>query len=370
MNEGFWDYSIFWKEAIHQIQGEISEQEYIMWFNNMEYESSSESEIIVSVPSSFYRDQVKQRYLQLIEHKLHDLSGTKIGLSFNIKKAQPSEHAPKRASEKKASVSVVTKERRTHPQLRKEYTFDNFVIGENNSFAANAAYAIAKNPGTAYNPCLVYGGVGLGKTHLVQSIGNSVYQDFENSKIVYVTAENFTNEFIQAIRDKTTHQFKNKYRYVDVLLIDDIHFLQNKTETQEELFHTFNALYDANKQMVFTCDRPVSELKQLSDRLRSRFERGLNVVPRLCGNDPAAGPLGAGMTQLVPCRSLAVDRTLWPYGLPIWLEAEHPELVTPDSPTQRVGAPPSEAFATVEHRVPMLSLANAFSPEEIGRAHV
>lgn len=277
MNEGLWDYSIFWKEAINQIQGEISEQEYIMWFNNMEYESSSESEIIVSVPSSFYRDQVKQRYLQQIEHTLHDLSGTKITLSFNIKKAQPSEHTVKRAPEKKAAAPIMTKERRTHPQLRKEYTFDNFVIGENNSFAANAAYAIAKNPGTAYNPCLVYGGVGLGKTHLVQSIGNSVYQDFESAKIVYVTAENFTNEFIQAIRDKTTHQFKNKYRYVDVLLIDDIHFLQNKTETQEELFHTFNALYDANKQMVFTCDRPVSELKQLSDRLRSRFERGLNV---------------------------------------------------------------------------------------------
>jgi chromosomal replication initiator protein len=151
------------------------------------------------------------------------------------------------------------------------------VIGENNSFAANAAFAIAKNPGTAYNPCLIYGGVGLGKTHLIQSIGNLAYQEFGGIKIVYVTAEQFTNEFIQAIKDKKNHIFKNKYRGVDILLIDDIHFLQNKTETQEELFHTFNALYDANKQMVFTCDRPVSELKQLTDRLRSRFERGLNV---------------------------------------------------------------------------------------------
>ncbi len=151
------------------------------------------------------------------------------------------------------------------------------MIGENNSFAANAAFAIAKNPGTAYNPCLIYGGVGLGKTHLIQSIGNLAYQEFGGIKIVYVTAEQFTNEFIQAIKDKKNHIFKNKYRGVDILLIDDIHFLQNKTETQEELFHTFNALYDANKQMVFTCDRPVSELKQLTDRLRSRFERGLNV---------------------------------------------------------------------------------------------
>jgi chromosomal replication initiator protein len=137
--------------------------------------------------------------------------------------------------------------------------------------------AISKNPGTAYNPCLIYGGVGLGKTHLIQSIGNSVHASNPDIKISYVTAETFTNEFIEAIHHNKNHQFKNKYRKVDILLIDDIHFLQDKTGTQEELFHTFNALYDSNKQMVFTCDRPVSELKQLTDRLRSRFERGLNV---------------------------------------------------------------------------------------------
>jgi len=140
-----------------------------------------------------------------------------------------------------------------------------------------ASYAIAKNPGKSYNPCLIYGGVGLGKTHLLQAIGNSAYLDFLDLKIVYVTAETFTNEFILAIKESSSHRFKNKYRSVDMLLIDDIHFLPGKVETQEELFHTFNALYDAGKQMVFTSDRPVSELKTLSDRLRSRFERGLNV---------------------------------------------------------------------------------------------
>ena len=124
-----------------------------------------------------------------------------------------------------------------------------------------ASYAIAKNPGKAYNPCLIYGGVGLGKTHLLQAIGNLSCSDFPDLKIVYVTAETFTNEFILSIKENTSHQFKNRYRSVDVLLIDDIHFLPGKVETQEELFHTFNALYDANKQMVFTCDRPVSELK-------------------------------------------------------------------------------------------------------------
>jgi len=177
----------------------------------------------------------------------------------------------------KAKKNPAPPRKRPHGNLREEYTFDNFVIGQNNSFAANAAMAIAKNPGTGYNPCLIYGGVGLGKTHLIQSIGNSVHQEFDDLKVVYVTMETFTNDFIQSIREKKTQAFKNKYRYADVLLLDDIHFLQKKPETQEELFHTFNALYEANKQMVFTCDRPVSEIRDLTDRLRSRFERGLNV---------------------------------------------------------------------------------------------
>ncbi len=278
MERHMWDYSVFWKEAIKQIREQISEQEYVMWFNNMDYDSSQESQIIISVPSSFYRDQIKQRYQRLIESMLYELSGHKITLEYEIKKGSSQKEENAQKNQKLPDMSShPKKEKKDHPLLRRDYSFDNFVIGENNSFAYNAAYAIAKNPGTAYNPCLIYGGVGLGKTHLLQAIGNSVHSEFDSSKIVYVTAENFTNEFIQSIRDKKTHSFKNKYRSVDVLLIDDIHFLQNKKETQEELFHTFNALYDFNKQIVLTCDRPVSELKHLSDRLRSRFERGLNV---------------------------------------------------------------------------------------------
>ena len=247
-----------------------------MWFSGIEFLRSEEDTVVVSVPSYFYRDQVKQRYLPQIEEKLYELSGRPFTVQFEIKQAKRPEHPKPEKPAAKPAPAADTK-KKPHPELRPEYTFDNFVIGENNSFAANAAMAIARNPGTGYNPCLVYGGVGLGKTHLVQSIGNSVHHEFSDLKVVYVTAENFTNEFIKSIREKKMHQFKNKYRYADVLLIDDIHFLQKKTETQEELFHTFNALYDANKQMVFTCDRPVSELRELADRLRSRFERGLNV---------------------------------------------------------------------------------------------
>jgi len=282
MNKSKWDYNIFWKETLNQLRSELSEQEFLMWFDNISYTESLEKKIVLSVPSSFYRDQVKERYLSNIETILQNLSGSKIEIGFSINNSPSA--AKKEVYRKKTSppgkkgeqspVPVIT---RSHPDLSSDYSFDNFIVGDNSSFAANACMAIAKNPGKAYNPCLIYGGVGLGKTHLIQSIGKYAYENSEDIRVVYVTAEQFTNEFILAIKNSKQHDFKNKYRKVDILLIDDIHFLQSKDATQEELFHTFNALYDSNKQMVFTCDRPVSEIKNLTDRLRSRFERGLNV---------------------------------------------------------------------------------------------
>ncbi len=308
MNSVDWDYSLFWKEALNQISRDISEQEYMMWLKNIEYDSAGEAQITLSVPSAFYRDQVKQRYQSLIEEKLSELSGSPIRLDYIVKArdltqnreaADSQEPVAKEIKEEQpaavvhsgistgghpvtapvAETTVIEHRipKRIHPDLRGDYTFENFVIGDNNTFAANAAMAISKNPGTAYNPCLIYGGVGLGKTHLVQSIGNAAYQNLDSFKVIYVTSETFMNEFIQAIGEKKNAQFKNRYRNADLLLIDDIQFLQGKEATLEELFHTFNALYDNNKQMVFTCDRPVSELKNLTARLQSRFERGLNV---------------------------------------------------------------------------------------------
>jgi chromosomal replication initiator protein len=274
MKASAWDYKIFWEETAKQIHDDISEQEFLMWFRHTDYLASEDSRLILSVPSSFYKDQVTQRYLPLIERILFELSGHKISVSFTVQKK---ELEPEEEGVSHDPAPRPLKKAKPHPQLNTEYNFDRFVRGENNDFAYMAAYAIAKNPGKAYNPCLIYGGVGLGKTHLLQAIGNLSYQEFQQQKIVYVTAETFTNEFILSIKENTSHRFKNKYRSVDMLLLDDIHFLPGKVETQEELFHTFNALYDANKQMVFTCDRPVSELRSLSDRLRSRFERGLNV---------------------------------------------------------------------------------------------
>ncbi len=279
-----WDYSLFWKEALLQIKAEIGEQEFVMWFN-LEYDSSSENAIRVTVPSAFYKDQVIHRYLSLIESKLNELSGRELSIDFLIKKRdKPSyaEEQPKEAPKPEGSTQNADRNPvQHHSTLRQDFSFEHYVIGENNSFAANAAMAIAKNPGKSYNPFLVYGGVGLGKTHLMQAIGNAVWKENPKIKIICVTGEEFVNEFIGSInvadKSKGAAAFKNKYRHADILLIDDIHFLQGKPSCQEELFFTFNALYDKNKQMVFTCDRPVSELKTLNDRLRSRFERGLNV---------------------------------------------------------------------------------------------
>jgi chromosomal replication initiator protein len=266
-----------WKKAFEQIEGEVSEQEFSTWFRGVEYAGGTDSQLQLSVPNSFTKDQISQRYLLRIEETLTELTGEDVTVKLSVQRKKGKEAAEEASTAPKRSEEAPGRVRRQHPQLNREYTFERFIIGESNSFAANAAMAISKNPGRGYNPCLIYGGVGLGKTHLVQAIGNAVTREFPDLKVTYVTVEAFANEFIQSIQKKAGHQFKNRYRSVDVLLIDDVHFLEGKEGTQEELFHTFNALYDANKQMVFTSDRPVSEIRSLSDRLRSRFERGLNV---------------------------------------------------------------------------------------------
>lgn len=282
-----YDFSIFWKESIKQLKEDkiITNQEFDMWFTNINYIDSSEFSITVSVPSNFYKDQVKQRYLEVLENKIFQLSGRNLKLDFKIIQKNEQIQAEnktvispdvKEINNKKTNVQKV--QLKSHPQLRKDYTFENFVIGNNNIFAANAAKGISENPGFSYNPCLIYGGVGMGKTHLMQSIGNTIFDKQEDKRIVFISAETFVTEFVQSLKNKTQQAFKNKYRNnVDILLIDDIHEFHSKEGTQDELFHTFNALYDANKQMVFTCDRPPSELVNFAKRLQSRFEMGLNV---------------------------------------------------------------------------------------------
>ncbi len=285
------EYVDVWNQLIGKITEHISEDDFTVWFKSINYQNSQENKIILSAPSTFYISQIKRRFGTIIEEIAQDISGEKISFDYIVLEEDTSEAKDeiKESSSKSKNETTESKKSKIAPsksfkevkkdiyKIPENYTFDKFVIGENSNFAANAAMAIANDPGITYNPCLIYGGVGLGKTHLLASIGNYVLEHDSSKKIAFVTAENFTNEFIESIKTKKEGQFKNKYRSADILLIDDIHFLENKPQTQEELFHTFNALYESNKQLVFTCDRPVSELKELTDRLRSRFERGLNV---------------------------------------------------------------------------------------------
>ncbi len=285
-----WNYKIFWDEVVKQFKEDLPVSTFSLYFPVASYASSRENTIVITVPSNFIKMQIMQKYKVEIEHKLLELSGRNLNIEFTVQERtveKPStdedsdtdkngeEQTAVAAPKKKPSLKN-TELRSQHPDLNPDYNFEDFVIGPNNNFAANAAIAITKNPGTAYNPFLIYGGVGLGKTHIMQAIGNNIWKTTK-LKVIYVTAEKFTNEFIEHINKKTMPAFKSKYRSADVLLIDDIHFFQGKTETQEELFHTFNELYERNKQIVFTCDRPPSELKNLSQRLQSRFERGLSV---------------------------------------------------------------------------------------------
>jgi len=283
------DYRGFWDEALRQLRTELGEEEFSAWFSDIKYLRSGENCVVIGFPSGFHRDRIKARYQNGIRAKLKELAGGDIALEFEVIPGNKTENTPPEkandtpgdiadSSGRHSSESSPAKKtkKEQHPQMRDDYTFEKFIIGENNNFAANAAIAISRNPGTAYNPFLIYGGVGLGKTHLMQAIGNYIYEN-SNHKVIYVTSEDFLNEYVQAIREKEMPTFKNKFRYTDVLLIDDIQFFQEKEQIQEEFFHTFNTLLNAKKQLVMTCDRPPSELKKFSDRLISRFEQNLRV---------------------------------------------------------------------------------------------
>ncbi|WNY64067.1 chromosomal replication initiator protein DnaA [Borreliella americana] len=295
-----------WSLILTEIKKELSEEEFYVWFENLYFLESTGDNIKISTPNLFHKNQIEKRFTKKIKEiltkngynnvvivftnqppKIHYNKQESKKTAFNETFSnfdKPKEKAPSKepiqSIQDRIKMYIKKEEEPTNfknPFLKKRYTFENFIIGQNNKLAYNASLSISKNPGKKYNPCLIYGGVGLGKTHLLQSIGNKTEELHHDLKILYVTAENFLNEFVESIKTHETKKFKKKYRYLDMLLIDDIHDLQKKEGIQEELFHTFNALYEDNKQLVFTCDRPPSELTNFTDRLKSRFTRGLNV---------------------------------------------------------------------------------------------
>jgi len=277
------DYRDFWKEALSRTEAELGEGEFGTWFAGICYLQSAKNCIVIGFPSGFHRDRFIKRYQSAISEKLKSLSGTDIKLEYIV--VQENEVIPdketKQAAGETENINAAAKEKekkakKKHSQLIDDYTFEKYVIGENNKFAANAAIAISRNPGKAYNPFLISGLVGMGKTHLMQAIGNYIYDNSEN-KVICITSEDFLNEYMDHVAGGKMSSFKNKFRNTDVLLIDDIQFFQDKPRCQEELFHTFNALRNANKQLVFTCDRAPLELKNFDERLISRFTQGVWV---------------------------------------------------------------------------------------------
>ena len=286
--EEAWHYTI--KVLEEEFKKENKEDFFKIWFN-MHYVEDTIDTITVSVNSNFLKTTMDQKgSFKIVEEKLKEVIGQdniklncivveeKKSKEITIEKENKNVEEQKTDSKIESEQEEIKTAKKVHPLLKEDFVFDTFIPGENSDFAYNGALAVAKNPGKKYNPILFYGGSGLGKTHLMQAIGNYIYNNGgEKLKICYVSAETFTNEFTSSLHYKNPNDFKNKYRNLDVLLLDDIHFLSEKEATQEELFYTFEALFNKNAQMVFTCDRPIKEIKSMADRLVSRLSKGLCI---------------------------------------------------------------------------------------------
>ncbi len=267
-----------WQAVLAEVQLGISRANYITWFKNTEIISNESGVILVSVPNNFSKEWLENKYNKTIFKTLRDLNGGVKEIQYVISHKElkmsdarkeiilPTEEAQLRFEELK-----VDKETNLNPR----YTFESFIVGPFNELAHAAAIAISKNPGQTYNPLFVYGGVGLGKTHLLQAVGNETIKNFTDKRVKYISSESFVSQIVSAIRNHKMEELKDNFRKIDVLIIDDIQFLAGKEKTQEEFFHLFNALYEKSKQIIISSDRPPSAIPALEERLRSRFEGGM-----------------------------------------------------------------------------------------------
>jgi chromosomal replication initiator protein len=275
-----------WQSVLGEIELSISRASFVTWFKNTRLLRHKDNILVIGVPNVFIKQQLERRYNDLITETLakNGVTPEKVEYKIYSSISLPKKHeedAPVLHTEtvtttsRPATTSTLT---HTYRQgLNERYTFDNFIVGSGNELAYAACQAIAQNPGTKYNPLFVYGGVGIGKTHLIQAVGNAVQTNKPGSHVVYVSIEQFVQEFIDAVRFKKNTDFAGFYRSADVLIIDDIQFIAGRDKTQEEFFHTFNALHQANKQIIISSDKPPRDIPTLEDRLRSRFEMGMAI---------------------------------------------------------------------------------------------
>lgn len=270
-----------WRRAKESIRDSLSTSTYEMWFERTYAAGMDDDTFVVSVPNDFTKSRIEERFLPLIEETIHEMAGgdlpvdgVRLVVSMDDAGSREPE-APAASSATSTAPRVQDENVRSNLGLNPKYTFDSFVIGSSNRFPHHAALAVAEAPARAYNPLFIYGGVGLGKTHLLQAIGHYVATNNPELTVKYMTIENFTNDFINSVRDGRMEEFKRRYRHNDVLLIDDIQFLEKKEGTQEEFFHTFNTLYEAGSQIAISSDRPPNDIATLQERLSSRFQSGL-----------------------------------------------------------------------------------------------
>ncbi len=268
-----------WSQILDALRGSVSEQKYTTWFRPIRPLELSSNRVVLEVPNPFFVDWFEEHNLPLLRSVLQGVLGRLPEISFSVADGYQNSFASVGAMGT-APVANAEKPIRTSPDLgssnlKPQFTFEDFVVGRGNEFTYAACKAVAHDPGRIYNPIFIYGGVGLGKTHIMQAIGFAMKHRNTAARVYYVSSEKFMNEMIESIQRGTTLEFRDRYRGLDLLLIDDIQFMSGKESTQEEFFHTFNSLYDANKQVVVTSDRPPKDIMDLEERLISRFNSGL-----------------------------------------------------------------------------------------------
>lgn len=256
-------------KAKELLKNEVTKISYETWIRDLDIDSAENGHIVLIANNAFQKESIVSRYNELFKNTFTYITNKNCDIAVILKDDVIEENNVT------ASQTSINSSPYSNSTLNPKYTFDTFVVGNNNRFAHAAALAVAEAPATAYNPLFIYGGVGLGKTHLMHAIANEILANNRNANILYVTSEKFTNQLINAIKDNKNEMFRNKYRNIDVLLIDDIQFIAGKERIQEEFFHTFNTLHESGKQIIISSDRPPKDIKLLEDRLKSRFEWGL-----------------------------------------------------------------------------------------------